>query len=407
MKRRILATISIIVVMLFFLSNIPTITYAMEAASSPIYHGIDVSTYQGDINFDLVKQAGIQIVYIKATEGKTLIDPKFRRNYEEAKKQGMKIGFYHFVRARNEQEAIQEAEFFANTIAGTTPNCRLAMDFEIFGDLSKEEINQISLAFLQKLHELTQKEVIVYSNANDARTIFTEEISKNYPLWIAQYGVNKPSDVGTWNVWIGYQYTDRGRINGISSFVDRDYFTKEILLNDESSIETSTNPPNLEETIYIVERGDTLWSIAKRYGTTVETLVNKNNISNPNLIYIGERLQITKEESSQNQYYVVKRGDTLWKIARTYHTTVQKLVNDNQIKKPNLIYPGQRIWIGRSNNNSSTNSSGIARYYRVRRTDSLWKIAKYFGTTVRSLVMLNNIQNPNLIYPGQVLKIFP
>lgn len=124
--------------------------YALAPSNNEIYEGIDVSAFQGNVNYQKVKNNGIEVVYIKASEGTSLEDPYFRINYNNAKENGLKVGFYHFVRARNEEEAIKEAEFFYRVISGTNPDCRLAMDFEIFGELNRQEINKISIAFLRK-----------------------------------------------------------------------------------------------------------------------------------------------------------------------------------------------------------------------------------------------------------------
>lgn len=100
---------------------------------------------------------------------------------------------------------------------------------------------------------------------------------------------------------------------------------------------------------YTVQRGNTLSQIASSYGVTVEHIVEINDIQNPNLIYPGEKLRITGSTNTnlnpvlQNNYYTVQRGDTLWGIARRYGVTVQYLVNLNGISNPNLIYPGQLI----------------------------------------------------------------
>ena len=126
------------------------ITYALSPSSDEIYEGIDVSAYQGYIDYQRVKAYGIEVVYIKSSEGTYLEDPYFRTNYNNAKYNGLKVGFYHFIRARTESEAFQEAEFFSKVIAGTKPDCRLAMDFEVFGDLNRDEINRISIAFLRE-----------------------------------------------------------------------------------------------------------------------------------------------------------------------------------------------------------------------------------------------------------------
>ena len=186
-------------VWLFLLSSFTmwyNVVFALAPSSNTIYKGIDVSAYQGKIDYRLVKEAGIDIVYIKASEGDYLVDSEFRNNYEGAKNNGLNIGFYHFVRARNEEQAIKEAEFFSKVILGTQPNCRLAMDFEVFGNLSNNEINNISRVFLEKTRELTKKDMVIYSNTYDATNIFSYELASRYPLWVAQYGVNTPKDNG-------------------------------------------------------------------------------------------------------------------------------------------------------------------------------------------------------------------
>lgn len=79
-----------------------------------------------------LQMTGIQIVYIKATEGSNIIDPYFRINYENAKFAGLKIGFYHFLTATTTEEAEAQAIFFTSNISGLEADCRLAMDFENF-----------------------------------------------------------------------------------------------------------------------------------------------------------------------------------------------------------------------------------------------------------------------------------
>lgn len=385
------------------------ISQALGPSSDTIYEGIDVSAYQGYIDYERVRNAGIEVVYIKSSEGTTLEDPYFRTNYDNAKANGLKVGFYHFIRARNEEEARNEAEFFARVISGTNPDCRLAMDFEVFGDLSIEEINRISFAFLQRIQEITKKECVIYSDAYNARNTFSRELAQNYPLWIAEYGVETPIDNGKWEYWVGFQYTDAGRIDGIEGNVDRDKFTDGILQTGgeipKPDPEPEPNPDNSNGNIYyVVKSGDTLSHIALWYNTTVEELVKLNNIQNPNLIYVGQRILILASDEPNKEKeitYTVRRGDSLWKIANRYGVSVNSLVSLNNIQNPNLIYPGQQIRVMVSSNN---NQSKL--YYRVRRGDSLWRIARRYRTTVNNLVKLNNIKNPNLIYIGQILRIY-
>ncbi len=262
MRRKILKIIFLIwLFLLSFFATYENVVFALSPAGNSIYRGIDVSAYQGRINYSLVKDSGIDIVYIKASEGNYLEDPEFRNNYNGAKSNGLNIGFYHFVRARSEEEAVKEAEFFSRVISGTQPNCKLAMDFEVFGDLSINEINNISRAFLEKTKEITGKEMIIYSNTYDARAIFSYELAQRYPLWVAQYGPSTPSDNGKWNSWVGFQYSDMGKISGINGNVDLDRFTEEIFLKNGGEIPKpiAPNPDEIKNVIYYtVKRGDTL-----------------------------------------------------------------------------------------------------------------------------------------------------
>ena len=273
---------TIITLIVFAISFPTTHSFAMNTYDV-IYEGIDVSNWQGHINYSEVKNSGIEIVYIKSSQGTNITDAYFKTNYDNAKANGLKIGFYHYVMARSNEEAIKEAEYFATVISDTSPDCKLAMDFENFGNLNKEEINSISKTFLEKTKELTGKDMIIYSDAYNAKHTFSKELANEYPLWIAEYGVNRPTENINWNSWTGFQYTNSGRINGIPARVDRDKFTNGIFLSNTDSIPSSNNNTN-EIEYYTVKRGNTLSEIARWYGTTVNEIAGLNRIRNVNLI---------------------------------------------------------------------------------------------------------------------------
>ncbi len=286
-----------------------------------------------------------------------------------------------------------------------------------FGGVSVEESNNIARVFLESVKRLTNKEVIVYSDLSNARDRFSRDIADNYELWIAYYGdYNNLRNVETaWERWIGVQYTDRGYVPGIRGNVDKDLYTENIFLSDTSQIPNNENPNdsiNTETKSYTVQSGDTLSSIASRYGTTVQELVNINNLSNPNLIYPGEILRITTNSTTHGEetrgtgsiIYTVKRGNTLSQIANAYGVSVSHIVEMNNIQNPNLIYPGEKLRITESSN-TSLNPVTRNNYYTVQTGDTLSGIATRYGVTVNYLVNLNGIRNPNLIYPGQMIKI--
>lgn len=302
-------------------------------------------------------------------------------------------------------------------IAGKQPDCKLVMDYEVFGGVGIEESNNIAQVFLESVKRLTNKEVIVYSDLSNARDRFNRSIADNYELWLAYYGdYNNLAEVETsWERWIGVQYTDRGNVPGIAGNVDRDLYTESIFLSDTTEIPNTPNPNdgmNTESTFYTIQPGDTLSEIASRYGTTVQELVDINHLTNPNLIYPGETLRIATNSTIHGSEtrgtgsitYTVQRGNTLSQIASAYGVTVSHLVEMNDIENPNLIYPGEKLRITESSN-TTLNPVIQNNYYTVQRGDTLSGIARKFGVTVRYLANLNGIYNPNLIYPGQLIKV--
>lgn len=291
------------------------------------------------------------------------------------------------------------------------------MDYEVFGGVDIEESNNIAQVFLESVKRLTNKEVIVYSDLSNARDRFNRSIADNYELWLAYYGdYNNLAEVETsWERWIGVQYTDRGKVPGISGNVDRDLYTENIFLSDTSEIPNTANPNdsiNTETNSYIVQTGDTLSEIASRYGTTVQELVAINHLANPNLIFPGETLRVTTNSTVHGSEtrgtgsitYTVQRGNTLSQIANAYGVTVSHIVEMNNLQNPNLIYPGEKLRITESTN-TTINSVIQDNYYTVQRGDTLSGIARRYGVTVQYLVNLNGIANQNLIYPGQLIKV--
>lgn len=335
---------------------ISTQAFAFSQSSEKLYNGIDVSEWQGNIDFGEVARAGIEVVYIRASEGRGYVDPYFRENYEKAKANGLRTGFYHFLTATNEAEAKEEAEFFVSNIKGLEPDCRLAMDFEVFDGLDVSTINEISRVFLETVEKLSGKECVIYSDAYNARTVFSKELAEDYPIWVADYFVEEPESNDKWKFWVGFQYSDRGIINGIDGNVDRDYFTNGVFLNNVSQIPKDTVTDKNQEFKYIrVNRGETLSGIAIKYNTSYQYLARINSIANPNLIYVGQELKVPvladyNIHDTSHRLYIVRRGNTLTQIAREYGVTIENIVELNGIANPNLIYIGETLRIPTINN---------------------------------------------------------
>lgn len=364
------------------------------------YRGIDISEFQGEIDFEEVRRSGIEAVYIRVGAGE-YTDEYFAENYERAKAAGLKIGFYHYVTARSVEEGRRQARFFASLAAGREPDMRLAMDFEYFGSLSVSQINAISEAYLDELTALTKREAVIYSDLSNARNIFSRALAEKYPLWAAQYGADEPSANGKWREWVGFQYTDEGRVGGIYGNVDRDIFTEGIFLSDSWRIDgekrTTVRARTRTLTVY-VRAGDTLWAIAREYGTTVEAIARENRIVDPNRIFAGERLRITlPARGSGEEIYTVRRGDTPISIAGKFGVTLSALEDRNGLERGETIYAGDKLSI------PGAGMSG--EFYVVRPGDTLFYISRRTGVPIRTLVGINRIKDPDLIYAGEHLKL--
>lgn len=371
--------------------------------------GIDVSEWQGSINFQQVREAGIDCVYIKATEGFDYYDPYYRTNYENARANGINLGFYHFLTAKTTQEAYEQANFFVSAISGMEVQMKFALDYEQFYDLNKNTISDIALTFMNRVSELTNEECVMYASAYYANNSFNEDVNK-YALWVAEWGVSTPTLTGPWNSYDGWQYTDKGLVSGISTYVDRSLFETDIFLDETKVVpDHSHTPINNNDIITItVQSGNTLWGIAREYHTTVSSIVSLNDIANPNLIYPGQELniyQVQKRNSYINTptgttYYRVVAGDTLSEIALRFNTTVENLVQLNNIVNPDLIYTGQLLVISYGGGSTSNTFS-----YTIVYGDTLSEIALRYGTTIEELARINGIANPNLIYAGETIQI--
>ena len=364
------------------------------------YRGIDISEFQGEIDFEEVRRSGIEAVYIRVGAGE-YTDEYFAENYERAKAAGLKIGFYHYVTARSVDEGRRQARFFASLAAGREPDMRLAMDFEYFGSLSVSQINAISEAYLDELTALTRREAVIYSDLSNARNIFSRTLAEKYPLWAAQYGADEPSANGKWREWVGFQYTDEGRVGGIYGNVDRNIFTEGIFLSDSWRIDgekrTTVRARTRTLTVY-VRAGDTLWAIAREYGTTVEAIARENRIVDPNRIFAGERLRITlPARGSGEEIYNVRRGDTPISIAGKFGVTLSALEDRNELERGETIYAGDKLSI------PGAGMSG--EFYVVRPGDTLFYISRRTGVPIRTHVGINRIKDPDLIYAGEHLKL--
>ena len=183
-------------------------------------NGIDVSRWQGNINWDLVKNSGMSFAIIKlggADQG-YYVDSCFEQNYAKAKAAGVPVGAYWYSNAKSGDEARKEARFFIEKLKGKQFEYPVYMDVEekAMLNLGREKLSDVIASFLNEM-ESAGYFAGLYMSASPLLSLTTDGIKKRYAIWVAHYGVSKPSYNGQYGMW---QKSSTGKVNGISGNVD-------------------------------------------------------------------------------------------------------------------------------------------------------------------------------------------
>lgn len=205
-----------------------------SAINNVLFRGIDVSRWQGDINWSQVAADDVSFVML-GTRSKGAVDPYFHRNIQQASAAGVKVGVYIYSLAMTPEMAVEEANFVLNLIHDYPVSYPVAFDMEdsTQGTLSKDELAAIANAFCGRISEAGYYPVIY---ANDNWLANKLDMSKmNYPVWVARYSA-KPAYQNP----VMWQATSTGAVNGISGNVDIDFQFKDF---------TSVIPANTWRTI--------------------------------------------------------------------------------------------------------------------------------------------------------------
>ena len=189
--------------------------------------GIDISSYQQNVDFVNVKNSGVEIVFINATEGITYTNPLLVSQYNGAIAAGLKVGFYHFLRTN---DPVLEAKYFLNSLKGLSANCKYAIDVE---DTFGQTVTKISsnVRLFANYIIANNKEVCIYTGDYFYANNLNSSV-KDLPLWVAHYGVSKPDATN----YIGFQYSGSGSVNGVNGFVDLDEFSSGIFISSISPV---------------------------------------------------------------------------------------------------------------------------------------------------------------------------
>ena len=262
--------------------------------------GIDVSKWQGTVNWNEAREDGTEFAIIREGWGKkspNQIDKKFLQNYENAKNAGIALGAYHYSYADSVDDAKREAEFCLENIRNMQfeyPVCFDIEDREML-KLSNRQRTDIVKTFCSEI-EKAGYYAMFYCNLSWLNSyLIKEELLPKYDLWLAQWNVGAPAvSCGIW------QKSDKGAIDGINGNVDIDICYKnypEIMQSKGlNGFSKGNSSPRASYFNYSVKKGDTLWSISERYlgsGSKYKEILALNNL-NSDTIYVGQSLKIPK-----------------------------------------------------------------------------------------------------------------
>jgi nucleoid-associated protein YgaU len=430
------------------------------------YKGIDVSSFQGFINWPQAADAGVDFAMTRATYGTSGIDARFRENMENIKKTNISSGAYHYCYATNTDEAVREANHFVHAIESYEIKYPAALNIEerSISKLGKQKITDIIIHFVD-----------ILKNNNLYPIIHTTED------WLENFiDINRISDIDIWlsrwtprpgygkNIGI-WQYSNSGNVAGVGNNINmdisyRDY--KNLIENksisaalienksisaaklnsnnitlpetkeNNSTSDTSPsalpnaltdtkdkpeqipppaflvqhkNPPVQKRNLvlYTVKPGDTLWAIAQKLlgdGRKLKKIQGLNNLPDET-IHAGQTLMIPENTESGWTLHSVQRGDTLWNLSEKYlgsWARYNEIININNLYH-DIIYPGQILKIPVNNDTQNHNNTS----YTVKPGDTLTEIARKLLGDARkySEIMKFNSLKTAFIKIGQKLKI--
>ena len=264
--------------------------------------GLDVSEFQGEIDWERVKNAGYRFAMLRAGYGSGTIDRRFRRNASECSRVGIPFGVYWFCYATSPSEAAEEADSCVKAISSFRLEYPVCYDIE---EASADYIRRQGIPFTGALARSLVRSFcgriedrgyfsMFYSNRNFIDTYLGNDLRKRYALWYARYSENfDGTNCGIW------QFTNQGRIPGIRGDVDLDRgftdYPSLIRRAGLNHLSIGSSRPESDYVTYVIRPGDTLSGIAARFKTTVSVLTGLNHISNPDQISAGETIRIHEE----------------------------------------------------------------------------------------------------------------
>lgn len=362
--------------------------------------GIDISYAQAGLDLSKVR---CDFVIIRSSHGMT-VDPHCDGFYQQAKQLNRMRGIYHYVEGG---DAIAEADFWVSNIQGYLHDGIICVDFEDGYNAAAQDFGYLD-RFVGEVKAKTGIAPLIYGPAKDHAKLSGVADAHDCGLWIAQYADNSqtgyqdtPWNEGAYACAIR-QYSSHGRLSGWGgdldldkAYMDADAWAKFAAGSGDAKA-TEQPAPAPEEPRYSNEQlADQV--ISGQWGDNPERAQRLSAAGyDPQAVQNIVNAKLGVGQSSGTTY-TVQSGDTLSGIASQFGTTYQHLAEINGIANPNIIHPGQVLKVD--------GGSPATQTYTVCSGDTLSGIASRYGTSYQRLAEINGISNPNLIHPGQVLRI--
>lgn len=307
--------------------------------------GIDISHWQSNMNLNKAKSEGVQFAIIRGMYGNAK-DVSFEDLYTKAKNSGLGVGAYQWGRASNVAQAREEAQLFVNyCLKGKQFEYPIYYDVEdsILIKLSVEELTNVIDAWCEVIEANGYFAGIYMNQSCFNNEVKGNKLAKKYSQWRAFWTTeNKKPVCQMWQFGGESNYV---RTNVVAGMVcDQDYayedFPTIMKTNGLNGFGKST--PSTTKTVDQLAQE----VLEGKWGTKETNPTREQNLTNAGYDYqkVQDRVnEILNSSKSTIEYYIVKKGDNLTKIANAYKTTVNQLINWNNIKNANLIYPGQKL----------------------------------------------------------------
>lgn len=311
-------------------------------------NGIDISSWQKGIDLSKVP---CDFVIVKGTEGTNYVNPDCDRAYQQAKSLGKLLGVYHYA---NGKDVNAEVDYFLKNCANYVGEAIICLDWEKGGNpvFGTAQAKSWVKAWCDKIYEKTKVKPLVYVSASALNQV--KNIG-DYGLWVAQYANNNPTGYQSapWNegayACAIRQYSSCGRLTGYNgnldlnkAYMDATAWNKYATGDRSGTVAPTPQPapqpqPSIDELAQAVIRGEYGNGAERkqRLGTQYEAVQKR----------VDEILGANKPKPAPAIYYTVKQGDTLSAIASRYGTNYQHLAKMNGISNPNKIFVGQKIRI--------------------------------------------------------------